>query len=356
MSQVSPVLGLPYIQPAQAQKHVTHNEALALLDVLVQLAVVDHTMVTPPATPDIGDRYIVGAGGQGLWVGYDQHVAVWDGNLWNFHEPDAGWEAYSIAGDMKLRFDGTAWMAVSGATELEQLGINTTADTTNRLVVNAPATLLNHEGAGHQLKINKSLLSDTASLLFQTSFSGRAEMGTAGNDDFAIKVSADGTVWTTALTFDAASGIADGAAVQSTPTDVSVGKLARADYAYGPGNLLGPVSESAGVPTGAVIERGENANGAYVRMADGTQICWSDKFSVDITITAGAIFRSNSVSWTYPVVFSDTPALMQGRQNHSTAYWTVAGVTDATTAEACGMSWQSINNRAIYLVAIGRWF
>lgn len=159
-----------------------------------------------------------------------------------------------------------------------------------------------------------------------------------------------------AVQFDAASGIASGAAVQSAPTDTAPGKLARADYAYGPGNLMGVVSESGGTPTGALIERGENVNGAFMRVADGTQICWSDKFSVDIDVTAGAIFRSDPVSWTYPVAFADTPALMQGRQNHSTAYWTVPGVTDAITAEACAMSWQSITNRAIYLVAIGRWF
>jgi invasion protein IalB len=55
-------------------------------------------------------------------------------------------------------------------------------------------------------------------------------------------------------------------------------------------------------------------------------------------------------------VASPAPALMQGRQNHSTAYWTVPGSTDNITAEACAMSWQQINNRAIYLVAIGRWF
>lgn len=61
-----------------------------------------------------------------------------------------------------------------------QLGVNATADTTNRLSVPSPATLLNHEGAGHQLKINKAGITHTASLLYQTGFSRRAEMGLAG--------------------------------------------------------------------------------------------------------------------------------------------------------------------------------
>jgi streptogramin lyase len=81
-----------------------------------------------------------------------------------------------------------------------------TADAVNRLTVAAPATLLNHAGSGHQLKLNKATVADTASLLFQTGFSGRAEMGTAGTDAFGIKVSANGSVWFMALEADGATG------------------------------------------------------------------------------------------------------------------------------------------------------
>lgn len=41
---------------------------------------------------------------------------------------------------------------------------------------------------------------------------------------------------------------------------------------YHTGNILGTVSQSSGVPTGAIIERGSNANGEYVKFADGTLI------------------------------------------------------------------------------------
>jgi hypothetical protein len=54
--------------------------------------------------------------------------------------------------------------------------------------------------------LNKATAGDTASLLFQTGFGGRAEMGTAGGDDFTVKVSANGSAWFTALEADAASG------------------------------------------------------------------------------------------------------------------------------------------------------
>ncbi|MEI0636405.1 hypothetical protein VUT03_33625, partial [Pseudomonas aeruginosa] len=42
---------------------------------------------------------------------------------------------------------------------------------------------------------------------------------------------------------------------------------------YSRDSILGAVSQSSGVPTGAVIDRGSNANGEYVRFADGTQVC-----------------------------------------------------------------------------------
>ena len=57
-SDQTPILALPYILPAQAQKHVSHNEALRLLDMLVQLAVQDRTRTSPPDHPTLGDRHI----------------------------------------------------------------------------------------------------------------------------------------------------------------------------------------------------------------------------------------------------------------------------------------------------------
>jgi hypothetical protein len=81
-----------------------------------------------------------------------------------------------------------------------------TADATDRLSINAPARLFNHAGAGHQVKVNKAAATDTGSFLFQTGFSGRAEFGLTGSDDFQIKVSSDGASWATALIFDRSTG------------------------------------------------------------------------------------------------------------------------------------------------------
>ena len=81
-----------------------------------------------------------------------------------------------------------------------------TADATNRLSINAPACLFNHAGAGHQVKVNKAAATDTGSFLFQTGFSGRAEFGLTGSDDFQIKVSGDGATWFNALQLERTSG------------------------------------------------------------------------------------------------------------------------------------------------------
>ena len=191
MTDTSLILGLPYIQPSQAQKHVTHNEALRMLDAVVQLAVEADDLTTPPTGLVAGDRYLVAAPGQGAWAGHDAEVAVYDGVTWTFIAPQTGWQAYVKARALTAVFDGTVWQA-RDLTSVDSIGVNAASDLYNRLTVASEAVLLTHDGAGHQLKVNKAAATDTASLVYQTGFSGRAEMGLTGNDDFAIKVSADG--------------------------------------------------------------------------------------------------------------------------------------------------------------------
>lgn len=88
------------------------------------------------------------------------------------------------------------------------IGINTVADAVNRLALSSPASLFDHEGAGHQLKLNKAGFSDTASCLFQSGYSGRAEIGLIGTDDLAFKTSPDGAAFAAALILKAATGYA----------------------------------------------------------------------------------------------------------------------------------------------------
>ena len=79
MPDQTTILSLPLILPSQAQKHVTVNEALRRLDVVVQLAVEDRDRTDPPAGPETGARHIVAAGAGGDWAGQDGAVALWEG-------------------------------------------------------------------------------------------------------------------------------------------------------------------------------------------------------------------------------------------------------------------------------------
>lgn len=110
----TPNLVLPYIQAAQAQKHVTHNEAIRLLDGMVQLAVVSQVLTAPPGSPVDGDRYIVASGATGLWTGWDLNVAFWIDGAWVRLIPRPGWVAYSVADAGFFSWTGAAWSTFGG--------------------------------------------------------------------------------------------------------------------------------------------------------------------------------------------------------------------------------------------------
>ena len=371
----TPNLVLPYIAAAQAQKHVTHNEAIRALDAIVQLAVLDRDLAAPPGSPAEGARYIVAASATGLWAGHTGHIAAFQDNAWQFFTPGEGWIAWVADEATAIVWTGSAWTALgsgggggvtdhgaltglsdddhaqyynqargdaryalltaladkisvsekgaasgvatldatsklplaqlpaltkadvglanvdntsdankpvstatqtalnakialsekgaaSGVATLDAtsklplaqlpaltkadvglanvdntsdankpvstatqtalnaktdevggslqsatlLGVNATADATNRLSVASAASLFNHVGAGHQVKVNKAAAADTVSFLFQDAFSGRAEFGLTGDDNFHCKVSADGSAWTEAFVIDRTNG------------------------------------------------------------------------------------------------------------------------------------------------------
>jgi hypothetical protein len=76
MPETTVALGLPLLLAEQAQKHVTHNEALRALDAIVQLAVKDRDLTVAPPSPSEGDRYIVAASPTGIWSGHATGIAV----------------------------------------------------------------------------------------------------------------------------------------------------------------------------------------------------------------------------------------------------------------------------------------
>ena len=109
MSDITTHLLLPYILASQAQKHVTHNEALRLLDAMVQLSVLDRTRTTPPANPVDGDRHIVASGATGLWSSWDLNVAFWVDGVWMRLVPRPGWLAWIADEAVFVVWNGSTW-------------------------------------------------------------------------------------------------------------------------------------------------------------------------------------------------------------------------------------------------------
>lgn len=202
-------LALPFILSSQAQKHVTHNEALLALDAIVQLSIVSKDESQGPDNAADGAQYIVPENPSGNFANQSGKIAAYQDGAYQFYQPKIGWLAYISHDDSYQYYDGSEWQDLSMSTdnpEFVSIGINASADLTNRLSLSSDASLFNNDGHGHQIKINKSQLSDTASLLFQTGFSGRAEFGLAGDDQLRIKTSSDGANFNTALVADAATG------------------------------------------------------------------------------------------------------------------------------------------------------
>lgn len=109
----SPNLEMPYMVASQAQKEVTHNEALSDLDVLAQLCVVSRVMSTPPASPVDGVAYIVGASPSGAWSGQAGRVALYFSG-WRFKSPKAGWIAFAQDEAKFVVYTGSAWALMGG--------------------------------------------------------------------------------------------------------------------------------------------------------------------------------------------------------------------------------------------------
>jgi hypothetical protein len=125
MSDATTHLLLPYLMAAQAQKHVTLNEALRLLDAMVQLAVHDRTRTAPPVTPAEGDRHIVPSGATGLWAGWDGNIAAFIDGVWMRLLPRPGWCAWVEDEAMLVIRTGTDWIRLDAAMGLVALGATT---------------------------------------------------------------------------------------------------------------------------------------------------------------------------------------------------------------------------------------
>jgi hypothetical protein len=109
MGEATTRLGLPMIAAGQAQKDMTHNEALALLDMAVQASVVGVGANEPPPDPQPGNGWVVGTDPAGAWAGHAQALASWTGGGWRFLRPGEGWSVWHLGERVPVRFENNAW-------------------------------------------------------------------------------------------------------------------------------------------------------------------------------------------------------------------------------------------------------
>jgi hypothetical protein len=217
MSDITTHLLLPYILASQAQKHVTHNEALRLLDAMVQLSVLDRDLTAPPASPADGDRHIVASSATGDWAGWDLNVAYWVDGVWMRLVPRPGWRAWVEDEGMLLVYDGAGWVGSTpdALQNMALLGLGTTADAANPFSAKLNAALWTAktvaEGGTGDLfyTMNKESSADDLGLTLQTGFVTKALLGLFGSDRFRLAVSPDGSTFFDGLIVDNVTGIVD---------------------------------------------------------------------------------------------------------------------------------------------------
>lgn len=103
--------GLPLLQPAQAQKHVTINEALMRLDGLVNLVLQSAATAAPPAAVTDGVCFAVPANGSGAWAGKGGQIAIGTNGGWAFAAAQTGQRAWIADQGCHAVWDGKVWVA-----------------------------------------------------------------------------------------------------------------------------------------------------------------------------------------------------------------------------------------------------
>lgn len=112
----TPNLALELVPSDSFQPWTSINDTLQLIDALLQLAIVDRGLTTPPATVagDAGKRWIIGGSPSGAWAGQGGNIALCTGaNLWRFIAPKEGFLAWVIDEAAEYRYTSGAWAIVT---------------------------------------------------------------------------------------------------------------------------------------------------------------------------------------------------------------------------------------------------
>ncbi|QDY68930.1 DUF2793 domain-containing protein [Qingshengfaniella alkalisoli] len=102
-------LKISLLSASQAQKHVTVNEALVVLDAFCQAELVSISQTSPVPLPMEGQAYGIPLGASGDWADQDGRVAVFLNNGWIFCDPRPGWRVWVADVGRYALFDGVDW-------------------------------------------------------------------------------------------------------------------------------------------------------------------------------------------------------------------------------------------------------
>jgi len=326
-------LALPLLAAAQSQKHVTHNEALIRLDALVQIAVLAVGQNTPPISPNSGDRYLVGTQPTGAFANQAGLLASYDGSIWRFLQAKPGWLLFNITDSSVQVFDGTAWQRVNTIpTSLQNapgFGLGTSSDSYNLFSAKLNSALFAAKGTSEggsgdvRVTLNKQASGNTASQLYQTNWSGRAETGLSGDDNWHVKVSGDGSTWVEALNVNAATGaVRVDQILSGRATVANTGKFeSDFDGSSSNGIVLSDISATS-TATALLFRKGGAVVGGVKLTATGTNFLTTSDYRLkrDIRPIEGAldqVIELNPVRF----AFKDSPhQRVDGFLAHEVAY------------------------------------
>jgi hypothetical protein len=265
-------------------------------------------------------------------------LAVFQDGAWRAFQPRAGWRAWIDDEGAYRVYDGAAWNEDIGAggSAFALLGVNATADSTNRLAVKSNAALFSHDdvtpGSGDaRIVINKNAPAKTASIVFQDNFSGRAEFGLTGADDFALKVSANGAAWLDALTVKSDGKVGVNTNMPAAPLELHVdGTATTADLISSDDFVL---SKESGPASFAGIVANASAASRMVfkgTKARGTLTAPTAAASGDLTFTLlGAIYDGATTRGTASIEMRVDGAVSSGIAPQRIEFMTGAGASRA---------------------------
>lgn len=108
-TDMSDRFALPFLSSGQAQKEMTHNEALAIIDMLLHAHAESASLAAPPGAAAEGQCWIVAAGASGAWSGYDGNLACLTAGGWRFVAPRAGMRVAVADEGLTHVHDGSGW-------------------------------------------------------------------------------------------------------------------------------------------------------------------------------------------------------------------------------------------------------